>query len=50
VLLGVVKVEARQSDVLQIVSALHPPGGLARGLNGRQQQSYQHTDNGDHHQ
>ena len=29
----------RQADLLELVGALRPAGGLARGLNGRQQQA-----------
>jgi len=39
-----------QADLLQVVDALRPPRGLARRLDGRQEQGDQHGDDRDHHQ
>ena len=38
------------AELGQVVQALRPPGGLPRGLNGRQQQRDQNADDRDHHQ
>ena len=38
------------ADLLQVVDALRAPGGLARGLDGGQQQRDQNGDDRDHHQ
>ena len=38
------------TQLLQIVVALRAAGGLASGLDGRQQQGHQDPDDGDHHQ
>jgi hypothetical protein len=40
----------RQSQLLEVVDALHPPGCLARGLDGGQEQGDQHGDDGDDHE
>ena len=40
-------VEAGQRDVLEIVLATRAPGRFARGLDRRQQQRDQDSDNGD---
>jgi hypothetical protein len=37
----------RQADLSQIVETLRSPRGFARHLHGREQQGYQHADNGD---
>ena len=47
---GAVVGHQRQSQLLEIVAALRPPGGLPSGLNGRQQQRDQNADDGDDHQ
>ena len=39
-----------QADLLQVVDALRPPGRLAGGLDGGQQQRDQDRDDRDHHQ
>lgn len=39
-----------QAELLQVVFALGPSGGLARLLDRWQQQCDQHGDNGNHHQ
>jgi hypothetical protein len=39
-----------QADLFQIVNARNPPGGLARRLNGREQQCDQDGDDRDHDQ
>ena len=39
-----------QADLLEIVRALGTPRGLARGLDGRQEQRDQDGDDRDHHQ
>ena len=36
-----------QADLLEVVDALDPPGGLSGRLHGRQQQRDQHRDDGD---
>jgi hypothetical protein len=36
-----------ESDLLEMVGACHPPCGFASGLDGGQQQSDEHADNGD---
>jgi hypothetical protein len=36
--------------LLEVVGALRSPGGLTRRLHRRQQQSYQHADDGNDHQ
>ena len=38
---------AAYADLLQLVEALGAAGGLARGLDGGEQQGHQHADNGD---
>ena len=38
------------NNLHQVVAALGPPGGLARRLDGRQEQRDQHGDDRDHHQ
>ncbi len=40
----------REPDLLDVVGALDAPGGLARGLDGREQESDQDRDDRDHHQ
>jgi hypothetical protein len=40
----------RETDLLEIVDALIAARGLPRGLNCRQQQSHQNSDDGDHYQ
>jgi len=40
----------RQPNLLQVVLALRPSRGLPRSLHGRQEQSDQACDNGDHNQ
>ena len=37
----------RQGQLLQVIGAGHPPRGLARGLDRRQQQGNQNADDGD---
>src|SRR5262249_46663347 len=46
-LVGVVEVVRRQGDLLQVVAALHPVGGLADLLHRRQQEPDQDGDNRD---
>ena len=43
-------IERGQSQLMQIISALRPSRGLTGRLNGRQQQSHQHADDGDYDQ
>ena len=38
----------RQSQLLEVVGALHAAGRLAGGLHRRQEQGHQDADNGDH--
>jgi hypothetical protein len=45
-MLGVVGIE-RQRQLLQVIAAGGLPGGLARGLHGRQQECGEHADNCD---
>jgi hypothetical protein len=40
----------RQADLLEVVTATHPPGCLAGSLNGRQQQANQDPNDSDHNQ
>ena len=40
----------REPDLLQVVDALRPPGGLAGRLHGGQEQGDQDGDDRDHHQ
>ena len=47
---GIVVVVQRQADLLQVVGALHPIGGLAHLLHRRQQHADQDADDGDDHQ
>ena len=42
--------QGRDADLLEVVGALHPPGGFPRGLHGRQQQRDQDPDDRDHDQ
>ena len=37
----------RQAELLHVIDALRPPGGLARGLDGGEEQGDQHCDDGD---
>jgi hypothetical protein len=39
-----------EAQLLQVIDALIPPGGLAGGLHGREQQGDQYGDDGDHDQ
>ena len=39
-----------ESDLTHVILALRPASSLASVLNGRQQQSDQNGDDGDHHQ
>jgi hypothetical protein len=49
--LGLVrKVKHRQGEILEIVRATRPSGGLAGGLDRRQQQRHQYADDRDHYQ
>ena len=48
--LGVVVVVHREAELLEVVDALRAPGGLAGGLDGRQQQGDQDRDDRDHDQ
>jgi hypothetical protein len=43
-------VEAGQRDLLHVVAAHGPSTGFPRGLDGRQQQADERSDDGDHHQ
>ena len=45
----IVVVVQRQADLLDVVLALRPPGGLSRLLNGRKEQGNQDRDDGNHH-
>src|SRR5262249_9302076 len=47
---GVLKVQDRQSDLPQVVLTAHPGRGLTHFLDGRQQQTNQHGNDGDHHE
>ena len=47
---GALVVGEGQAELLQVVGALNPAGGLARRLHGGQQQRDQHGDDGDDHQ
>ena len=47
---GVVVVVQGEADLLQVVDALRPAGGLARRLDGGQEQGDQHGDDRDDHQ
>jgi hypothetical protein len=47
---GVHVVVQRQADLLEVVGALDPPRGLARRLDGRQEQADQDGDDRDHDQ
>ncbi|MCG3775788.1 MAG: hypothetical protein JW395_2632 [Nitrospira sp.] len=47
---GAFKVVHGQPELLQVVLALGPSGGLTGLLDSRQQQRDQHCDDGDHHQ
>ena len=47
---GVVVVVDGQADLLQVVRALGPGGGLPDLLDGGQEQADQDGDDGDHHQ
>jgi len=47
---AVVMVVESQSDLLEVVDALHPPRGLAGGLHGRQEQGDQDANDRDHHE
>src|SRR5262249_55535342 len=47
---GVVIVVQGQANLLEVVRAAHPRGGLADLLDGRQQQADQDADDGDDHQ
>ena len=47
---GLVVALQRHADLLKIVDALGPSGGLPGCLNGRQSQSQQDADHGEHHQ
>jgi hypothetical protein len=40
----------RDAELFHVVDATAPPGGLARGLHGRQQQRNQDADDRDHDQ
>jgi hypothetical protein len=46
----IVEIVSRQSNLLQIVRTLRASGGFACRLNGRQEQSHQNPNDGDHHQ
>jgi hypothetical protein len=48
--LGLLVIQRGQADLLQVVGALGPAGGLPRGLHRRQQQRDQDADDGDDHQ
>ena len=50
ILIGVVIVLHGETDLLEIVPALHTTRGFTRGLDGRQKQRYQDADDGDYHQ
>jgi hypothetical protein len=39
-----------QSELFQVVAALHALGRLPRRLNGRKQQGHQHADDRNHHE
>src|SRR5690606_17306471 len=45
---GVVVVVQGQANLLKIVAALHPPGGLAGLLHGGKEQGDQYADDGNH--
>ena len=47
---GAVVVVEGQADLLQVVLAAQPGGGLADLLHGGQEQADEHRDDGDHHQ
>jgi hypothetical protein len=49
-LAGIFEVEHSDANLLEIVGALRAASAFARGLNGRQQQCYQDTDNRNHDQ
>src|SRR5262249_57831494 len=46
----VVVAVAGQAQLLEVVGALQPRGGLAHLLDGGQQEADEHGDDGDHHQ
>jgi hypothetical protein len=39
-----------QGELAEVVATFNPPGSLAGGLNGRQEQRDQHADDRDHDQ
>jgi hypothetical protein len=47
---GIVESMHRYPDLLEVVDALCPGGSLPDSLDGRNEQSNQHCDNGDHHE
>jgi hypothetical protein len=49
-IIGAVVVLNRQAELLEIVDALRPAGGLASGLDCGQQECDQDCNDGDHHQ
>jgi len=43
----IVVIMGSQGDLLEVIRALRPPGRLAGGLDGREQERNQHSDDGD---